>query len=155
MQKLKVKKAIVSKQGEKSSNYMQFLKIAKKKNVKIVVVQAGDVIAIDEKCSLSILFPEKDLIHTNILNNNSIVAKFMYQQETAKQFSLLLTGDVEEIAEKRLTKIYEDTDNLQADILKVAHHRFKNIFYNTVFRIGKAKDCTSWSWREKYFWTSK
>ena len=70
MEKLNVKKAIVSKQGEKSSNYMQFLKIAKKKNVKIVVVQAGDVIAIDEKCSLSILFPEKDLIHTNILNNN-------------------------------------------------------------------------------------
>ena len=145
MQKLKVKKAIVSKQGEKSSNYMQFLKIAKKKNVKIVVVQAGDVITIDEKCSLSILFPEKDLIHTNILNNNSIVAKFMYQQETAKQFSLLLTGDVEEIAEEKLCEMYQGTGRLQADILKVAHHRFKNIFYNTVFR----------SWREKYFWTSK
>ncbi len=155
MQKLKVKKAIVSKQGEKSSNYMQFLKIAKKKNVKIVVVQAGDVITIDEKCSLSILFPEKDLIHTNILNNNSIVAKLMYQQETAKQFSLLLTGDVEEIAEEKLCEMYQGTGKLQADILKVAHHRFKNIFYNTVFRIGKAKDCTSWSWREKYFWTSE
>ena len=119
-----MKKTIVCKQGEKSSNYMQFLKIAKEKSIKIVVVQAGDVIKIDEECSLSILFPEKDLIHTNILNNNSIVAKFVYQEQTAKQFSLLLTGAVEEIAEKRLTKMYEDTDNLQADILKVAHHRF-------------------------------
>ena len=124
MEKLKVKKTIVCKQGEKSSNYMQFLKIAKEKSIKIVVVQAGDVIKIDEECSLSILFPEKDLIHTNILNNNSIVAKFVYQEQTAKQFSLLLTGAVEEIAEKRLTKMYEDTDNWQADILKVAHHRF-------------------------------
>lgn len=120
MQKLKVKKAIVSKQGEKSSNYMQFLKIAKKKNVKIVVVQAGDVITIDEKCSLSILFPEKDLIHTNILNNNSIVAKLVYED-----FSMLFTGDIEEIAEKQILSEYKNNiQNLKSTILKIAHHRF-------------------------------
>ena len=117
--------------------------------------RSGDELLIEKYIKIQILWPKKEQITENILNNNSIVAKFMYQQETAKQFSLLLTGDVEEIAEEKLCEMYQGTGRLQADILKVAHHRFKNIFYNTVFRIGKAKDCTSWSWREKYFWTSK
>ena len=38
---------------------------------------------------------------------------------------MLLTGDVEEIAEERLIQLYGKTDKLHAHILKVAHHGSK------------------------------
>lgn len=121
MERLKVKNAIIGKQGEKSNNYMQFLKIAKQRNIKVVVVQAGNHITIDKQCYLSILFPEQKLITTNVLNNNSLVAKFVYKP---KEFSLLLTGDIEKVAEQQLSQMYQSTEVLQANILKIAHHRF-------------------------------
>lgn len=123
MEKLKVKNAIVGKQGEESENYKQFLEIAKKRKVKVILVQTGNKIQIDKQCSLNILFPEQELITTNVLNNNSIVAKFLYQTKDMQEFSLLLTGDVEEIAENKLIEEYQSTNELQATILKVAHHR--------------------------------
>ena len=124
MKKLKVRNAVISNQGEKSNNYIQFLKIAKTRKVKVISVRAGDKINIDKKCYLSILFPKQELIKENVLNNNSLVAKFIYQPKQAKEFSLLLTGDIERIAEKQLIQMYQDTNELQANILKVAHHRF-------------------------------
>lgn len=124
MEELKVRNAVISKQGENSNNYRQFLEIAKTKRVKVIVVKAGDKITLDKQCYLSILFPTKELISTNVLNNNSIVAKFVYQPKEAREFSLLFTGDVEAIAENQLVQMYQGSNELQADVLKVAHHRF-------------------------------
>lgn len=124
MEELKVRNAIIGKQGENSNNYRQFLEIVKAKKVKVIVVQAGDKITLDKQCYLSILFPTKEFIGTNVLNNNSVVAKFVYQPKEAREFSLLLTGDVEAIAEKQLVQMYQGSNELQADVLKVAHHRF-------------------------------
>lgn len=124
MEELKVRNAIIGKQGENSNNYRQFLEIVKAKKVKVIVVQAGDKITLDKQCYLSILFPTTELINTNVLNNNSVVAKFVYQPKQAREFSLLLTGDVEAIAEKQLVQMYQDSNELQVDVLKVAHHRF-------------------------------
>ena len=47
-------------------------------------------------------------------------------QNTKKQviFTMLLTGDVEKIAEQQLVSLYQNTNMLQSTILKVAHHRF-------------------------------
>lgn len=123
MENIKVKTAIVGIQGEESPNYKEFLELAKKKKIKILMVHAGDKIQIDKDCSISILFPNQDLINTNILNNNSIVAKFSYQSKNSQEFSILLTGDIEEIAENKLIQEYKDTNELQATVLKIAHHR--------------------------------
>ena len=123
MENIKVKTAIVGIQGEEISNYKEFLELAKKKKIKILMVQAEDKIQIDKDCSISILFPNQDLINTNILNNNSIVAKFSYQSKNSQEFSILLTGDIEEIAENKLIQEYKDTNELQATVLKIAHHR--------------------------------
>lgn len=60
------------------------------------------------------------MISDNILNNNSIVFKFI-----CKNLIALFTGDIEEIAEKRLCEMYKNTDKLKANILKVAHHGSK------------------------------
>ena len=54
------------------------------------------------------------------MNNNSIVTKFWY-----KDYSTLLKGDIEKIAEEKLIYKYKDTKKLKANILKVAHHGSK------------------------------
>ena len=41
-------------------------------------------------------------------------------------FSVLFTGDIEEIAEERLVQIYEKSNILKSTILKVAHHGSKS-----------------------------
>lgn len=143
MEKLKVKNAIISNQGKESDNFKQFLDITKRKKIKVIMVKAGDKIQVDENCLITILFPEEDLINANILNNNSIVAKFLYKTSDMRKFSILLTGDIEEIAERRLVQKYQlnkikDVNELKADILKVAHHRFKNIFNRRIFKVSKS-----------------
>lgn len=121
MKELNVKVVIISKQGEDSENYKQFLEIVKEKNIKVKVVKAGDKIKIDNNTYLEILWPIGELLQENILNNNSIVAKLTY-----KNFTSLFSGDIEEIAEKEIIKLYEKTNKLRASLLKVAHHGSKS-----------------------------
>lgn len=121
MEELNVKVAIISKQGEDSENYKQFLELAKEKHIKVKVVKVGDKIKIDKDTYLEILWPTEELLQENILNNNSIVAKLVY-----RNFGCLFTGDIEEIAEKEIIKLYEETNKLNASLLKVAHHGSKS-----------------------------
>lgn len=125
MQNLKVGVAVIGKQGEQSENYKEFLEIAKNKKIKVVQVKAGDKIQIDENTSISVLFPTENLINENILNNNSLVAKFTYAMDETREFSMVLTGDIEEIAEDEIVSIYRNTNELKANILKIAHHGSK------------------------------
>lgn len=121
LEKIKVKNIIISKQGEVSSNFKHLLEIIRNKNVNIIVAKAGTSIKIDKECYFYILFPEDNLISENVLNNNSIVAKFYYRNN----FSILFTGDIEKIAENRLIELYKNTSILKSNILKVAHHGSK------------------------------
>ncbi len=74
---------------------------------------------IEKDLYFDILWPQNELIHENILNNNSIVAKLHHNN-----FSALFTGDIEKIAEEKILEQYKNTNILHADILKVGHHRF-------------------------------
>lgn len=122
MEELKVKNAVISKQGEDSENYNMFKKIAKKKKINVLVVQQGDVLNIEDNINLNILWPiNSKLINENVLNNNSIVCKLCY-----KDFSMIFTGDIEEIAEKQILQEYKNNPKvLDSTILKVAHHGSK------------------------------
>ena len=120
MENLKIKNIIISKQGEKSDNFIRFQELVKNKKVNVLVVKKGDRIQIDKYSYFEILFPEKNLIQDNVLNNNSIVANFC-----SIGLKILFTGDIEEIAENRLCELYRDTDKLKSTILKVAHHGSK------------------------------
>ena len=90
---------------------------------------------------MDILWPESKMIEGNPLNNNSIVCRLNYNN-----FSILFTGDIEEIAEQKIAK--ECKDELKSTILKVAHHGSKtssiNYFINLVnpkiALIGVGKD---------------
>ena len=119
MKEMKVKNAIITKQIEDSDNFQEFLKTANEENVNIILVEAGDKIQIENNLYLDVLWPNsKYYISENPLNNNSLVCKLKY-----KDFSMLFTGDIEEIAEKEILKLYKD--RLKANVLKVAHHGSK------------------------------
>ena len=120
MEKIQIEKIIICKQGEVSENYKKFLKILKSKKIKVQIVKAKDKISIDKDTFFYILHPANELIKDNILNNNSIVTKLYY-----RNFSILFTGDIEEIAEKELIKKYESSSILRSTVLKVGHHGSK------------------------------
>ena len=120
LQELDVKHAIISKQGEDSENFQEFIKIVKEKKIKVIVVKNGDELIIEKNIKIQILWPEEKQIEENILNNNSIVCKLVY-----KNFSMLLTGDIEEVAEKQIISKYKNNRILDSTVLKVAHHGSK------------------------------
>ena len=121
MEELKVGKVIISKQGEESDNYKMFKEIIKKKRIKVQIVEKGDRINIEKELYFDILWPTSELISENVLNNNSIVCKLNY-----KEFSMLFTGDIEQIAEETILKEYKNNlQILNSKVLKVAHHGSK------------------------------
>ena len=61
------------------------------------------------------------MISDNGINNNSILTKFM-----CRDFTMLFTGDIEEKAEKEILQKYKNSNILDCDILKVAHHGSKS-----------------------------
>ena len=71
---------------------------------------------IDKLTYIDVLWPKKDLILENVLNNNSIVCKLNY-----KNISALFTGDIEEVAEKKIVSLY-GSKILNSTFFKVAHH---------------------------------
>ena len=145
MQEIKVENIIISKQFEASENYQKFLKIAKEKKIKVKVVHAGERIRIEKNLYIDILWPDSsNPINDNILNNNALVCKLSYIS-----FSILFTGDIEEIAEKMILEKYKNNlELLKVDVLKVAHHgsatssieEFLNVVRPEIALIGVGED---------------
>ena len=134
LENLEVKNIIISKQGETSENLKKFYEITNNKGIRTIIVKKGDIVEIDKYSHFEILFPEDNLIEDNILNNNSIVARF-----NSLNFIILFTGDIEEIAEKRLCELYSGTDKLEAFVLKVAHHGSKTSSTEEFLELVKPK----------------
>ena len=121
LEELKVGQIFVSKQEEESENYEEFLGRVKEKNLQVREVKKGDKIIIGD-VTFHILWPIEKQIEENQLNNNAMVMKLQY-----KEFSMLFTGDIEEVAEKKILDTYNnDLDILKATVLKVAHHGSKS-----------------------------
>lgn len=121
LQELKVGKVYISKQTEKSKNYGKFLEIVNTKNIKVYEVMTGNRIHVEKNLYLDILWPIENQITENALNNNAIVCNLHY-----RDFSMLFTGDIEEIAEKEILELYSQNKNLlKANILKAGHHGSK------------------------------
>lgn len=121
LQELKVGKVYISKQTEKSENYEKFLEIVNERKIKVYEVVAGNRIRIEKNLYFDVLWPAENQITTNVLNNNAIVCNLHY-----RDFSMLFTGDIEEIAEKEILELYFQNKNLlKANILKVGHHGSK------------------------------
>lgn len=123
MENISVKKVIISKQIESSEAYSKFVSIVKEREINIGIVKAGDRINIENNFYFDVLWPDwGNFITENAINNNSIVCKLRY-----RDFSVLFTGDIEEIAEKKILELYKDNLKvLQSTVLKVAHHGSKS-----------------------------
>ncbi len=126
MKEIKVKNVIIGRQFEDCENYKEFINIVKKNKIKVIVAEARKKINIEKNLYLETLWPNSnDIISDNAINNNSLVFKLNY-----KSFSMLFTGDIEDIAENEILETYKDNINiLKSTLLKVAHHRFKNFFF--------------------------
>ena len=115
---LKVKNIIIANQVKICEEYEEFMQLAKKKNINTVVVASGNVINIEPNIKIYILYPKSKLEFAD-LNNNSIVAKLVYNS-----FSILFTGDIEKEAESKIIEKYNQ-NILKSTVLKIAHHGSK------------------------------
>jgi competence protein ComEC len=89
--------------------------IAQKMNIPLEGCEKGDVIKLDQKTYIEVLHPkEGSYIEESSQNNNSLVLMLCYGD-----VKILFTGDIEKEAEELLLK---DMTELDADVLKVAHH---------------------------------
>lgn len=119
LEKIKVKKVIISKQAELCNEYEIIINIIKEKNISVQIVKKGDKIQFDKFVYIHILYPTEKLKFSDI-NNNSIVCKLIYGN-----FSMLFTGDIEKESESDILNLYRDGNTLNATILKVGHHGSK------------------------------
>ena len=129
---LKVKNIIIGKQENTYENCTKFLELAKKKHINLIVVQKGDSVKIDKYARFEILWPDTSKWFNdsnNGINNNSITAKLICGKAT-----MLFTGDIEELAEEEIVKMYSDSSILDCDILKVAHHGSKSSSIEEIIR---------------------
>lgn len=115
LENFKVGQIYDSGQTGTTALYKQYLSLVNKKNVPFTVVTAGTEIVISGDIKLKFFAPEKPFITESAINNNSVVAKLIYNQ-----FSMLLTGDAEKDSEARMIKTYEG--ELKSNVLKAGHH---------------------------------
>ena len=116
LENMKVKAVVTGTQFESSNYYEQLLEITAKKEIPLKTLECGKTLCLDSDIRFDILWPNSKEIIYNSLNNNSLVCKLSYNS-----FSMLFTGDIEEIAEKEIIKLVSQ-DLLKSTILKVAHH---------------------------------
>lgn len=85
---------------------------------KIIYLKANDILSFDSNTYIQILWPfEKQVVFDNSINNNALVFKLKYNG-----MSMIFTGDIEKEAEEIIVEKYKNTNILNSDFLKVAHH---------------------------------
>ncbi len=93
--------------------YNKILTATKEKNIPIVLWKKGDKFLFDNRLSIHIFNPSREITIDN-LNNRSLVMKIEYGKN-----SFLFTGDIERTIEEQLIL---SRFPLYADMLKVPHH---------------------------------
>ncbi len=114
IKELKIKEIVLPVTWEQSNLEATILQLARKYEISIKFVQAGDSWRRD-KTTFSILSP-KGIVYSE-KNDGSIVI-----HTNLGGISWIFTGDLEESGEKELVKRYP---NLRIDVLKVGHHGSK------------------------------
>ena len=122
LEHMQVKNVIIGIQTEESNLYNEILEIIISKKINLIVIDKTQEIKIDD-VNFLFLWPIREyVVKENPLNNNSLVFKVMINN-----FSILFTGDIEEITERKILEVYKNNlSMLSADILKVAHHGSKS-----------------------------
>ena len=106
--------------NEDSSLYPQWKKATESGSHRTAILAAGQSIELEESIHFKVLHPPATPLRGPAWesNNNSLVLKLVYGD-----ISFLLTGDIEEEAERYLVR---NSDRLESDVLKAAHHGSKS-----------------------------
>jgi len=112
LQERKVAMLVLPSGFEKNKIALEILSLAKDKGIPVITVNREDEF-IYNNLKINILNPEEGHYYEN-RNNRSIVIKLDYIN-----FSILLTGDLEEKGEN---KLLQKDINLKSNILKLGHH---------------------------------
>lgn len=114
-----VRQAFIARMPQHNQEYLRFAATLAERNIQATIVGAGDKLSFGA-VEIKVLWPpHQDELNADWGNNESIVLRLVYGRK-----SFLLTGDIEKKAEAQiLTEV--TTDELQSDVLKVAHHGSK------------------------------
>lgn len=109
-----VNAALVARSPAHDSEYAKFSQTLSTTRTQVATIHAGDVIRFGD-VEMKVLWPRAATIANEpSRNNDSIVFRMSFGQR-----SILFTGDVETSAERALVA---SANELQADLVKVAHH---------------------------------
>ena len=120
-----VQKILYTGVAHNSPTYLEWLKVIKRKNIPLTIIDRPQTIALGADLRLNILYPLESFLNkeTDNLNNASIVAKLIYKNK-----SFLLMGDAEQEVEGNLTPSPSPITgegnhvSLQSDVIKIGHH---------------------------------
>jgi len=116
LKRYRVKKILYTGAVHSAPNYLVWLKLARDKKIPLTIIDKEQTINLSQDVKIEILYPDQSLLNKALadLNDSSIIIKLIYGQN-----KFLLTGDAGEKIEKILLASGAD---LNADVLKVAHH---------------------------------
>ena len=110
----RVQAAIFGRTPEKDEDFSELQKVLQKRKIEVLKFSKGDNLEIGG-VKIEVLNPAKDDSPEAVSDNNhSVVLRLVFGER-----KFLLTGDLEREGERELL---EDSEFLQADIVKVAHH---------------------------------
>jgi len=114
LKNFRVRSALVAGRPANDPEFLKFSETLSATNTHAEVIQAGDVISFGP-VEVSVLWPPGGGEQST--NNDSIVLRLKFGEH-----SILLTGDIEKVAERALV---ESDQDLNASVVKVAHHGSK------------------------------
>lgn len=140
---------MIEKIGVYEGNQVIEKKIRQETKTKLLYLYKGQRVKLGKAIFLDILYPEKKSQNEYkqiIENQEDENASSLIMRLTYEDFSILITGDIDQQGECRLTELYQHKE-LESDILKVAHHGSKysssELFLDVVrpklavFQVGK------------------
>jgi competence protein ComEC len=127
----KVRAAIFGRTPLKNSEFAKLHSILQKRGIETMTISRGDVLTFGD-ARVEVLFPERD-DNTEAVsdNNHSLVFRILYGER-----KFLLTGDIEKETE---SKLLNQPEFLQTDVVKVAHHGSSTSSTQDFVRASKAK----------------
>lgn len=139
LKRYKVDEVVATDAVSTTSEYLEFLKLIKEKNIHFTLVQDINEKDLGNNIKLYFLYPKESFKDQKIdnLNNTSIVAKIV-----DNKFSVLFTGDLEMDAQQLLAtgnfqpaSPFASQGGLSTNIWKVSHHGSKNAINDYFLKI--------------------
>lgn len=110
---------VISAGTSDSNLYQTTVQSVQHEGSAVFVPQPGDTWVVDTDCYIEFLWPPIDMVDSLERNDTSLVFRIVYGDT-----SILITGDMSMRVERALLTQY-DGDDVQADLLVVAHHGSK------------------------------